>query len=560
MTIKEMMLRDDVLVTYPTGEQKYFTKYTKLSEICKDHVAFQHDELPLLAALVNGETTSLHEHINTNCRVEPIFMSSDLGSAIFRESVSFLLSMAAHYLWGQGKNIVISHSLGHGYFYYEKGDCQLSDEEILQLDAEMHSLVDQKLDIRRRVVAYDQALNYFRSTAQTQSAALIEARNDPRISLLFCDEFLDIWHTPLVANTGVIQTFAVQKYGHGFLLRYPSRKTPLSLPKFEDNPALYNVYKEHVEWGSRLDVECVGDLNQLISAGRIQEFISTAEAVQQRKLAQLAMDVPETAKVLLIAGPSSSGKTTMSLKLAIQLRALGRRPVTIGLDNYYVNRDKTPLDEDGNYDFETVDAIDIQFLNQQLTDLMAGEEIQLPRFDFAAGVRRKGPMLKLPESGIVIMEGIHGLNDRLTPNIPDDAKYKVFISPLTMLNIDDHTRISTTENRLIRRMVRDYQFRGCKAANTIAMWPSVRRGEERYIFPHQNSANFVFNSTLDYELAALSVHAVGLLRGIKPGEEGFPLARKLLNFLQNFDQIDARMVPKDSILREFLGGGMFDAH
>ncbi|KAG9393647.1 uridine kinase [Carpediemonas membranifera] len=556
------MLRDEITVTFPSGRQAFFPRGTKLIDVCEDNEEFKHENgYPLLGALADKELVSLNEHMTINCSVEPLFGDSDLGSSMYRESVAFLLSMAAHKLWHMDNAIVISHSLGHGYFYHYKDENkEMSDENLRELEAKMHELVADALNISRRQFAYDQALDYFRQTNQDQSASLIEARNDPRISLLVCSDFLDLWHHALVHNTAVLKTFSLMKYGHGFILRFPSRKDPLNLPAFVDNQNLYQVYKEHTKWGKTLGIQCVGDLNRAISTSNIREFICTSEAIQQANLARLAMSVPDTAKLLLIAGPSSSGKSTFALRLAIQLRALGRRPVTIGLDNYYVDREMTPKDEDGNFDFEAVEAIDIDYLNSQLTDLMAGEEIRLPRFDFVHGKRTPGNLLKLPPSGIIIMEGIHGLNDRLTSRVPAEDKYKVFISPLTMLNIDDHTRISTTENRLIRRMVRDYQFRGCKAATTLAMWPSVRRGEETHIFPYQNKADFVFNSTLDYELSALSVHAIGLLRGIKPGEEGFPLARKLLKFLRNFHQIDARYVPKDSLLREFLGGGSFDVH
>jgi uridine kinase len=330
---------------------------------------------------------------------------------------------------------------------------------------------------------------------------------------------------------------------------------------FEENPVLAAVYREYKDWGKILGVSCVGHLNDLIAGRRVREFIQVAEALHDKQIALIADRISEqrdTVKLVLIAGPSSSGKTTFSKKLAVQLRVLGRNPVLLAQDDYFVPRELTPRDEEGNYDFESLAAIDVPLLNQQLLALLAGEEVEIPHFDFHTGQRRQeGARLRLPNRGVALLEGIHCLNDELTPAIPAGGKYKVYVSALTQLNLDDHNRISTTDNRLLRRIVRDNQFRGRAAGGTLSMWQSVRNGEDRNIFPFQNTVDSAFNSALDYELAVLKVYAEPLLKTVKPDHPQFHEALRLLSFIANFAPIPPGWVPDYSILREFIGESAF---
>jgi uridine kinase len=390
---------------------------------------------------------------------------------------------------------------------------------------------------------------------------LLKNRNDLKIPVFSCGAFMDLAHAPLVPRTSLLGVFDLMGYEPGFLLRYPPWDHPDRLSAFQENPVLFSIYREYKDWGKILNVTCVGHMNDLIAARSVRRFIQVAEALHDKKIAMIADRLGarrDEVRLILIAGPSSSGKTTFAKKLAIQLQVLGRNPVPISLDDYFVSRELTPRDAEGRYDFESLKAIDVELLNQHLLQLMAGEEVEIPRFDFHTGGRRdKGVPLKLPSRAIIILEGIHGLNDELTPSIAKSHKYKIYVSALTQLNLDDHNRISTTDNRLLRRIVRDHQFRGHSALETLEMWPSVRNGENRNIFPFQNTADSAFNSALDYELSVLKVYAEPLLKSIKPDLEPFGEALRLLSFLANFAPIPPGWVPEYSILREFIGESAF---
>jgi uridine kinase len=390
---------------------------------------------------------------------------------------------------------------------------------------------------------------------------LLKNRNDPKVPVYTCGQFMDLAHAPLLPHTGLLATFQILGHAPGFLLRYPPWNRPQALDVFEENPVLFSIYREYKDWGKILGVSCVGHLNDLIAERRVREFIQVAEALQDKKIAQIADRLNErrdVVRLVLVAGPSSSGKTTFAKKLAIQLRVLGRNPVLISQDDYFLPKELTPRDEEGNYDFEALEAIDISLLNEQLTRLFSGREVSMPRFDFHSSQRKTDAVpLKLPNRAVLILEGIHCLNDALTPAIPAGQKYKIYVSALTQLNLDDHNRISTTDNRLLRRLVRDHQFRGHSALNTLARWQSVRNGEDRNIFPFQNKVDSAFNSALDYELAVLKVYAEPLLKTVKPDQEQFHEALRLLSFIENFAPIPPGWVPDYSILREFIGESAF---
>jgi uridine kinase len=550
----------NITVRFPSGQSASYPAGTRVEEIFR-HREFKAEQMQsVVAALANGAVVSLTYRIEVNSTVEAVPLSSRLGANVYRRSICFLLAIAAKQLFPD-RRLVIGHSLGRGYFYYFEDKSDISAEDIGKLKRQMQAIVSQGCPILHRVISYPEAVQYFEQNNQPDTVLLLKNRNDQKIAVFSCGEFLDLAHAPLVPNTNMLKVFDILAYPPGFLLRYPPWNQPEDLEPFQENPVLFSIYREYKDWGKILNVSCVGHLNDLISSRRVREFIQVAEALHDKKIALIADKICERrdeVKLILIAGPSSSGKTTFSKKLSIQLRVLGRNPFPISLDDYFLPREYTPVDEEGNYDFENFRAIDIELMNADLLRLMRGEEVFLPRFDFQTGKRITTQTgCALPDRSVIILEGIHGLNDELTPAIPREQKYKIYVSALTQLNLDDHNRISTTENRLLRRIVRDSQFRGHSALETLSMWDSVRRGENINIFPFQNSADSAFNSALDYELSVLKVYAEPLLKSVKPTQEGFHEAVRLQSFLENFTPIPPSWVPEYSILREFIGESAF---
>jgi uridine kinase len=548
-----------VRVTFPDGQSREYPSGTAVSVLVGEP-GFPRTELPAVAAVVNNEVVSLRQKLSVNCRVVPLPLVSRQGAVIYRRSLCFLLAMAATRTVPK-RRLVVGHSLGQGYYYYFDGIEGVAAADLDRLSREMDGIIARDLPVDSLSLSYAEAIEYFQKHNQPDTLLLLKNRNDPAISLNSCDGFLDLAHGPLVPSTGILSTFALVAYGPGFLLRYPPADNPRRLAPFVENPVLFSIYREYKSWGKVLRVGSVGRLDEIIRAGEIQEFIQVAEALQDKKIAEIADRITaqrEQIKLVLIAGPSSSGKTTFSKKLMIQLRVVGRNPVTLSLDDFFKPQADTPRDDEGKPDFEALDALDLDILNDTLVRLLRDEEVETPLFDFHTGTRKAaGKRMKLPDRAILILEGIHGLNDALTPLVDRQRKHKIYVSALTQLNLDDHNRIATTDNRLVRRLVRDSQFRGHSAEKTLAMWPSVRRGEDRNIFPFQNSADSAFNSALDYELAVLKVYAEPLLTSVKPDVAEYQEARSLLGFLGNFAPLHPRWVPSTSILREFIGESEF---
>lgn len=520
---------------------------------------FNLDVNTLAGIKINNEVCSLSQKIEFDANIEPVFFNSTEGAAIYRRSLCLLLATAAHKLF-PGKRLLVGHSLGYGYYYTIDSENKITNDDIENLKAQMFALVEKNIEITQKYVSYSQA------TELLENLGLIETRKQlnylckSKILLNNLDDFSDIYFGPLVLTTGVLKTFDLIKYQDGFLLRFPSSKNPDKLTEFEDVPQLFNVYKKYKEWGKRLGVTSTASLNEIVSKRKTKEFIDITETLQAKQIADIADKIHErkSVKVVLIAGPSSSGKTTTSKKLSMQLKVLGYQPKVIELDTYYLNRGETPKDENGDYDYECLEALDVKQLNEDLVNLFAGKEVKLPSYNFAEGKRfYSGKVTKLEENDILIMEGIHGLNDKLTPLIPKEQKFKIYLSALTQLNLDDHNRIPTSDNRLIRRIVRDSQFRGKTAAETISMWPSVQRGEKLHIFPFQCKADVMLNTALDYELAVLKVYALPLLQCVTPLQKEYAEASRLISFLENFSPIPVTNVPGQSIIREFVGGSEF---
>jgi uridine kinase len=515
----------------------------------------------LAAVRVNNEILPLSTRLEINAVLEGVSLDAPEGVMIYRRSLAFLLAMAARNCFPD-RTLAIGHSLGNSYYYTFGDEKPSRPGEIEALKDEMNRLVTEDLPIDSAYMAYAEALALFEKNSQTKTSLLLDQRSESKIRVDICRGYVDLNIEPLAPRTGVLRAFDLLPYHGGFLLCFPGIGRGAVLDPFEDSPKIFSVYQEHKKWGRIVEVQTVGQLNRLASEKKIHEYIQIAEAFQANKIAEIAKGIHakvHAVKVILIAGPSSSGKTTTAKRLSIQLRVLGINPIAVSLDDYYVNKDRTPRDEKGDPDYECLEALDVPYLNEQLVDLLEGKEAEIPSYDFKTGMRRKegGRRIRLGRRTVLILEGIHGLNDALTPQIPGDRKFKIYVSALTQLNLDDHNRIPTSDNRLLRRMVRDYQFRGNSAAGTIKMWPSVQRGERKHIFTFQNAADVAFNSALDYELAVLKFYAEPLLHTVKPDLREYSEAVRLLSFLENFAPVSPQSVPGQSILREFIGGSEF---
>lgn len=548
-----------VTVHFPSGGSRSYPGGIVTGELLADsELADQSDRI--IAVRANNEIVSLTYRISVNTRIEPITLDSPDGAEIYRRTLTFVFQMAARQLLPT-QRVVIGLSIGHGYFHYRDDGVALSADECRRIDAAMRAIVDARHSIVRDALSYEDAIAAFTADDLPRTALLLRYDNRSRIPVDRCDGFVAPSHGPLLPHTGLLRTFEVRKYAPGLLLRYPASGPGGAVPPFQDDPLLFSIYNEQAACERVLSINCVGRLNETIGGGRIRDVIHVAEALQNKKIAHIAESICEDGKntrLVLIAGPSSSGKTTLAKKLSIELQAMGKDPVPLSVDDYFLPRDSTPTGADGKPDFEALEAVDVDLLNDHLIRLLGGQAVALPRYDFLGGGRTmSGVELRLHKESILIVEGIHALNDRLTPSVPRPGKFKVYVSAITQLALDNYTRIPTTDNRLIRRMVRDYRYRGHPALQTLAMWPSVRRGEERNIFPYQNTADAVFNSALVYELAVLKVYTEPLLRTIKPDVREYSDARRLLYLLSHFSSITPDWVPSQSILREFVGGSEF---
>ena len=515
----------------------------------------------IAAVRVNNEIRPLGTTLLMNASIEPVLVDSPEGAMIYRRTLSFVLAIAARNIFPDDV-VYVGHSLGNSYYYtFSSGEIPKTSE-VEKLFQEMKHLVNQNLPITFKYLSYEEAVSLFKSKNQTDTALLLEQRSSSRIKVNECSGYMDIYIQPLLERTGLLSSFELMQYKDGFLLRFPVIGKGKEIDEFKDEPQLFGVYSDYKKWGRIVGVRVVGELNALIAKRKVPEYIRIAEAHQARKMADIANQIyekHEKIKMVLIAGPSSSGKTTSAKRLEIELMVCGLKPIAISLDDYYRGIENTPRDEKGEPDYECLEAIDVPYLNEQLQALYRGEEITLPVYDFKTSIRTNnaGRKIKLESNNILIVEGIHGLNDALTCSIDRGTKFKVYISALTQLNLDDHNRIPTSDNRLLRRMVRDSQFRGMDAAGTIKMWPKVQAGERKYIFPFQNSSDAAFNSALDYELSVLKYYADPLLRAVKPGRIEYAEAVRLLAFLENFTPIQPQYVPGTSILREFIGDSEF---
>lgn len=517
----------------------------------------------VIALKADNEIISLARPIKVSSRITPVYLNTKEGAAIYRRSLCFVLACAAFNRF-PGQRLLVGHSLGYGYYYTLDGERPITKEQIEAIKEEMVNFISKNIKIVTQHISYDEAVSNFKALQLTETCKQMDynVKREVLVNKFEGDRsvFCDIYFGPLVESTGVLQVFDLMPYGDGFLLRFPKHDEPDKLQKFKDNPKIFEVYQNYKKWGKTVNVTSVASLNALNTKTKRNDFIDICETFQTQNYAKVAQMIKDrgNVKVVLIAGPSSSGKTTSAYKISLHLRALGYNPKVISLDNYYLGHDKTPRDENGNFDFECLEALNVEMLNQNLVDLFEGKEIELPAYNFDCGQSyMSGKFMKLGPNDILIMEGIHGLNDKLTPLVKPEYKFKIYLSALTQLNLDDHNRVPTSDNRLIRRIVRDSHFRGKPAAGTIAMWDSVQKGEQLHIFPFQNNADAVLNTALDYEISVLKVYAEPMLKAVKPSEPEYTEACRLLGFLENFSTIPSDYVPKQSIIREFIGGSSF---
>ena len=513
--------------------------------------------VPIVAALVNGKLAELTLPVTADIDAAPLTMSSTDGSRIYRRSLSFLLIVAAHELFPEAK-IVVDHSMPFGGFYCEiAGRPPFSVDEIAALEKRMREIVAADVPIIKQRMALETARQAFERQGYDDKLRLLKYRSKDYLTVYKLGDITDYFYGYMVPSTGYLRYFRVRERQPGFVLHFPRRSRPGDLIGYTEAPRLVAVFRQHAEWMRIMDVEDVAALNHAVETDRIREVTLVNEALHEHHIADIAETIAQhrdQVRVVLIAGPSSSGKTTFAKRVAIQLLSQGLRPVPIELDNYFVNRELTPKDKNGNTDFEALEALNLALFNEHLLKLMEGQEVQLPRYNFKAGKSETGTQLAITPDHILLIEGIHGLNPGLVPQIPPERIFRIYVSALTQLNIDQHNRVPTTDTRLVRRIVRDNATRGYTARDTISRWEAVRAGENRNIFPYQENANVMFNSALVYEHAVLKPLVEPLLRQIRPGGPEYIEADRLLAFLEWFLPCSPEHVPDNSLLREFIGG------
>ena len=543
------------------GEKKEYPAGISYWEIVKDYQDRQ--DAPVILVTVNGKLRELHKHLKKDCTLGFVTTKDAIGHNAYVRSAAFILLKAIYDVAGK-KNLektVVHYALGNGLYFTMEGGTAITEEFLVSVKKRMEELVKEELPIVKRSVGTDEAIALFHKHHMYDKEKLFRYRRVSRVNIYSIESFEDYFYGFMACHTGYVKYFDLQLYDEGFVLILPRKETPDKLDSFVPQNKIFSVQKESQEWGEKMDVATVGDLNEKLTREGVRSILLIQEALQEAKISDIAQQIKErgNVKFVMIAGPSSSGKTSFSHRLSIQLMAHGMRPHPIAVDNYFVNREDTPLDEFGEKNYECLEAIDVELFNENMLALLSGEEVELPVYNFVTGKREyKGDYLKLGKEDILVIEGIHGLNDRLSYALPKESKFKIYISALTQLNIDEHNRIPTTDGRLIRRIVRDARTRGTSAKETIARWPSVRRGEEENIFPFQEQADVMFNSALVYELACLKVYAEPLLFGIEKNEPEYEEAKRLLKFFDYFVPVPSEEVPNNSLLREFIGGSCFN--
>ena len=525
----------------------------------KEIVDIYSESKKIVLCKLDGKYYELDEEIPKEGFLEFIDVNSEIGWKVYARTLQYIFIKATLDLFPQA-TITIQHSISKGTFGEIFKDEKLNKEDIEKIKIEMRNLIKRDIPITKVSVSKEKAINIFKDYGMEDKIRLLSQIKKDKVSLYELDGRYDYFYGDMAYSTGIIEAFDLILYAHGFVLRNPKEGDVSTLPEFKEQKALAKVFYETEHWINILGVGDVGRLNERILKGELIDIILVSEALHEKKIAYLADNISnkDNIKLVLIAGPSSSGKTTFLNRLGIQLKVNGAIPVKISLDDYFIDRENSPRDENGNYDFESIKSIDLKLFNDHINELLKGNEIEIPRYNFKTGKREwYGERLRLPNNGVILVEGIHGLNPLLTKDIPDENKFKIYISALTQLNVDNHNRISTTDVRKIRRIVRDYLSRGYSAEETLLMWPSIKKGEKKNIFVYQEEADEMINSTLVYELCVLKPYAIKELKKIKPSSSVYYEACRLISFLDFFEEIDMEEVPKNSILKEFIGGSCF---
>lgn len=541
------------------NRSKKYPKGILLQDIAQEYQKFYKSQI--VAAIINNNLTELTEKIVEDSHIELLDLSTSDGMRIYQRSVSFLLIYAAKEILGDCK-VFVKHSIGRS-FYCEilKQGLKLDNKIIQEIETKMKTIVSQNIPIEKISVDMNEATSILKNNNMNDKINLFKYRKVSKVNLYKINDYYDYFYGYMVPNTNYLNKFSLSLKEPGLVLNLPSTKSPNIVPEFKPLEKLTQVFQEFSSWGRILNVDTVGSLNDIICKGEIGNLIRVSEALQEKKIAQIADKIhlnKSEIKIVLISGPSSSGKTTFAQRLCVQLRVNGLMPYVISLDDYYLNRELTPKDENGDYDFESLQAIDIELFNEHLNLLLDRKKVDLPIYNFKTGKREyKNKLFELKSDGILIIEGIHGLNERLTCEINKANKFKIYVSALTQLNLDYHNRIPTTDTRIIRRIVRDNHFRGFDAATTISLWPSVRRGEEINIFPYQEQADIMFNSSLIYELAVLKQYVEPLLFQIDKSMPQYNESKRLIKFMDYFLGVPSEDIPNNSIIREFIGKSCF---
>lgn len=543
------------------GKTYEYEKGTSFETIAQD---FSKEHNGLIALVVfNGKIRELVKKTDRDGTLEFITLKDSIGHKAYIRTATMMMLKAIYDVMGREnvKKAKIEFAIGAGYYCSIESDIKITDEIVKRVNERMNYMVIAAMPIIKKSYPLDDAVELFEKQGMQDKVKMMKFRRSSIVNVYALDGYYDYYYGFMLPDCSYVKYFNVFSYEKGFMLLLPERNEPEKLRVFEPREKLFNTLMQSTLLGEKMGIDTVGDLNNKICEGKIYDIIRVQEALQERRIAEIAQDIVDRkdVKFVMIAGPSSSGKTTFSHRLSTQLSTHGLTPHPIAIDNYFVNREVTPRDENGDYNFECLEAIDIKQFNQDMCDLLEGKTVELPYYNFKTGRREyKGNFLTLGKEDVLVIEGIHGLNDKMSYALPHESKYKVYISALTSMNVDEHNRIPTTDGRLIRRMVRDARTRGTSAKGTIQMWPSVRKGEEENIFPFQEDADAMFNSALVYELAVLKVYAEPLLYSIEPEDEEYFEARRLLKFLEYFLAVSSDKLPNNSICREFVGGSCFD--
>lgn len=512
-----------------------------------------------VSARVNNKVEGMHYRVYNSKDVEFLDMTSSSGSRAYTRTLFFVLCKAVQDIY-PNTDVVIDIPVSNGFYVDIRLGRPVVEEDVNILRRRMQEIIDAKMPIRRYMVPTENAIALFQEKGDVEKVKLLKTSGSIYTTYYKIGEYVDFYYGTLLTNTSGLYLFGLEKYYDGMLLRIPSLRDPDKLGEMTKQDKMFDIFKEHHRWQDILGIRTVGDFNQAIEAGHATDIINISEALQEKKIAQIAEDIAnrQGVKLVLLAGPSSSGKTTSCKRLSIQLAVNGLKPLQISLDDYFVDRDKTPKDDNGEYDFESIYALNLDLLNEQFNALFRGEEVELPKYDFPSGKSVKsGKKLKMEPNNVLVVEGIHALNPELTAHIPQEQIYRVYASALTTILLDNHNYIPTTDNRLLRRIIRDYKYRGVSAQETIHRWPSVRAGENKWIFPYQENADAMFNTAMLYELSVLKMQAEPLLQQVPENCEEHAEAYRLLKFLKYFKGIPYNNLPPTSLLREFLGGSSF---